>query len=124
MIPSSELSSRVAAIPYWCQRMDPGEVVTPGHTDPSKSLTRLKMPDSFCGKTVLDIGAWDGFYSFEAERRGAALVLATDSFCWGGGGPGTKAGFELAREALGTGVADMTIDVLDLSPPSEWGSLI
>jgi hypothetical protein len=30
------------------------------------------------GKTVLDIGAWDGFYSFEAERRGAARVLATD----------------------------------------------
>ncbi|MBI3117610.1 MAG: methyltransferase type 11, partial [Candidatus Hydrogenedentes bacterium] len=34
------------------------------------------------GKTVLDVGAWDGFFSFEAERRGAARVLATDHFCW------------------------------------------
>ena len=24
------------------------------------------------GKSVLDIGAWDGYFSFEAERRGAA----------------------------------------------------
>ena len=28
------------------------------------------------GKTVLDVGAWDGFFSFEAERRGAARVSA------------------------------------------------
>ena len=38
------------------------------------------------GKRVLDIGAWDGFFSFEAERRGAAQVLATDHFCWSGAG--------------------------------------
>ena len=36
------------------------------------------------GKTVLDIGAWDGYFFFEAERRGARRVLATDHFCWGG----------------------------------------
>lgn len=32
--------------------------------------------------------AWDGFFSFEAERRGASRVLATDNFCWSGPGPG------------------------------------
>ena len=32
----------------------------------------------FTGKTVLDIGCWDGYWSFYAERRGAARVLATD----------------------------------------------
>src|SRR5262245_20890100 len=32
----------------------------------------------FRGKTVLDIGCWDGYWSFYAERRGAASVLATD----------------------------------------------
>src|SRR5579862_4634511 len=31
------------------------------------------------GARVLDIGAWDGWYSFEMERRGAQ-VLAID--CW------------------------------------------
>jgi tRNA (mo5U34)-methyltransferase len=32
----------------------------------------------FKGKTVLDIGCWDGYWSFYAERRGAKRVLATD----------------------------------------------
>jgi tRNA (mo5U34)-methyltransferase len=32
----------------------------------------------FAGKTVLDIGCWDGMWSFEAERRGASRVVATD----------------------------------------------
>src|ERR1700760_2634834 len=54
------------------------------------------------GKRVLDIGAWDGFFSFEAERRGAARVLATDHFCWSGEGWGTKAGFDYAHAKLGS----------------------
>jgi len=32
----------------------------------------------FQGKSVLDIGAWDGYWSFYAEKRGAKCVLATD----------------------------------------------
>jgi tRNA (mo5U34)-methyltransferase len=74
------------------------------------------MPADLSGKAVLDIGAWDGFFSFEAERRGASRVLATDSFCWDGGGWGSKAGFELARHALKSHVEDKWIVVEDLSP--------
>jgi len=67
--------------------------------------------------TVLDIGAWNGFFSFEAERRGAKRVLATDSFIWSGAMPGLgKEGFSLARRALGSNVEDLYIDVMDLSP--------
>jgi tRNA (mo5U34)-methyltransferase len=111
---ADELRARVGAI-RWFHRMDLGGVVTPGVTDCAVVLERLCLPD-LRGRTVLDIGAWDGFYSFEAERRGASRVLATDSFSWGGGGWGTKAGFELAREALGSRVEDLTIDVMDLAP--------
>ncbi len=32
----------------------------------------------FRGKSVLDIGCWDGQWSFEAEARGASRVVATD----------------------------------------------
>lgn len=32
----------------------------------------------FAGKSVLDIGCWDGKWSFYAERRGATRVLASD----------------------------------------------
>jgi len=41
----------------------------------------------FHGKSVLDIGCWDGYWSFDAQRRGAKEVLATDDVTqnWSGG---------------------------------------
>ena len=39
---------------------------------------RLLDKVDFRDKTVLDIGCWDGYWSFYAERRGAKSVLATD----------------------------------------------
>ncbi len=35
---------------------------------------RLPIPSALQGKRVLDIGPWDGWFSFEAERRGADVV--------------------------------------------------
>src|SRR6266700_3688736 len=35
--------------------------------------------DRFAGRSVLDIGAFDGFYSFLAEARGARRVVAVDN---------------------------------------------
>jgi len=68
------------------------------------------------GKSVLDIGAWDGYFSFEAERRGASRVLATDHFCWSGPGWGTKAGFDYAHRKLGSKVETLDIDVPAITP--------
>jgi tRNA (mo5U34)-methyltransferase len=63
------------------------------------------------GLSVLDVGAWDGFFSFEAERRGAADVLAVDQYVWRAGGPGNRAAFDLCREVLDSHVKDKIIDV-------------
>ncbi len=63
------------------------------------------------GRRVLDIGAWDGFFSFEAERRGAAEVLATDHFCWSGQGWGDKSGFDHAHARFGSQVRSLDLDV-------------
>lgn len=111
------LADKVAAL-NWYHRMDLGGVVTPGVSDTRRGLPRLKLPHLLAGKSVLDIGAWDGFYSFEAARRGARQVLATDSFAWDGSCWGSKDGFLLARTALGLDdrVEDRLIDVMDLSP--------
>ena len=103
----ASLAERVAAL-RWYHTIDLGHgVVTPGVDDTRERLARLALPGSLAGKTVLDIGAWDGFFSFEAERRGAARVVASDSYSWKGGGWGTKSGFLLAREALGSRVEDV-----------------
>jgi tRNA (mo5U34)-methyltransferase len=68
------------------------------------------------GKSVLDIGAWDGYFSFEAEKRGASRVLATDHFCWSGPGWGTKAGFDHAHARYQSKVESLDIDVPQISP--------
>ncbi len=101
----------------WFHRINLGDTVTPGIDDSQEKLRRLAIPPDLAGKTFLDVGAWDGFFSFEAERRGAARVLATDSFVWQGKVPGySKAGFDYARQTLGSKVESMLIDPFDLSP--------
>jgi tRNA (mo5U34)-methyltransferase len=111
-----ELKKEVAKIDWW-HSIDLGNgVITPGVDRSSWKLKKLRMPQDLSGMSVLDIGAWDGFFSFEAERRGAKRVLAVDSFCWNGEGWGTKAGFILARKALRSKVEDRELEVLDISP--------
>ena len=101
----------------WYHQIDLGAgVVTPGTDNTLARMAMIGLPADLRGKSVLDIGAWDGAFSFEAERRGAARVVAVDSFCWSGSGWGTKAGFECARRLLGSSVEDREIEVLALSP--------
>src|SRR6186713_416121 len=89
----------------WYHQIDLGRgVITPGSDNTLARIAMIGLPAELCGQSVLDIGAWDGAFSFEAERRGADRVMAVDSFCWSGEGWGTKAGFECARRILGSKV--------------------
>lgn len=101
----------------WFHRIDLGDgVVTPGSDDTPYKLTALGLPDSLAGKTVLDIGAWDGFFSFECERRGADRVVASDFYCWNGGGIQDGGGFRLAHDALHSRVERLDASVETLDP--------
>lgn len=80
-----QLQQMVDSVPFWWHSMDVGEgIITNGFKTPdilAAELEALHLPD-LKGKTVLDIGAWDGFFSFEAERQGSARVLALDHYVW------------------------------------------
>src|SRR5438045_5518580 len=43
-----------------------------------RRIAQYPIPQDLRGKRVLDIGAWDGWFTFEMERRGAEVV-AVDS---------------------------------------------
>jgi tRNA (mo5U34)-methyltransferase len=76
---------RVDTVPFWWHSIPlDGGAVTPGLNTLDDLRTKhasLALPD-LRGKTVLDIGAWDGFFSFEAERAGAKRVVALDHYVW------------------------------------------
>jgi tRNA (mo5U34)-methyltransferase len=75
----SELLEQVKRL-KWTHSIDLGNgVVTPGQWGDHSPFLRKAIGDiGFRGKKVLDIGCWDGLWSFEAEKRGAAEVYATD----------------------------------------------
>jgi len=73
------LQERVDAIPYWYHRIElPGGIVTPGWAP--LSAERYRLPDDLTGKRVLDVGAWDGYWTWECLKRGARQVVAIDDF--------------------------------------------
>lgn len=94
----------------WWHSIDLGNgFVTPGAiplAELQANFAYLQLPDDLTGKRVLDIGCWDGFYSFECERRGAEVV-AVD--CW------RPEGFFLAHEALQSRVQFHELSVYELT---------
>ena len=116
--PAADLLAQVQRY-FWFHSIDLGNgVVTPGKKSPK--VLRAEADAIFGsldlrGKSVLDIGAWNGYFSFEAKRRQAHRVLATDHHCWSPEING-RATFDLARTTLELEVETMDIDVPDLSP--------
>jgi tRNA (mo5U34)-methyltransferase len=124
---TTELAERVADLDwYHTIELEPG-LETPGIFDLRPYLNRYGLPDRMDGLRVLEVGTFDGFWAFEMERRGATVV-AIDveddrDFDW----PASRrpgeftlrpqgAGFEVAREALGSQVERRVCSVYDASP--------
>jgi tRNA (mo5U34)-methyltransferase len=95
----------------WHHRIEvaPG-VVTPGAQDTPALLEQIGMPEDLSGMRVLDIGARDGFFTFEAEKRGAREVLALDNES------PHNTGFAIAAELLGSKATYVTENVYSLDP--------
>ncbi len=113
---------------YHTLELAPG-LRTPGWFD-LRELAAQILPGSLAGRRCLDVGTFDGFWAFEMERRGAAEVVAIDVLDprrWDWPANSTEevvaalaerkrggAGFELAREALGSAVERRELSVYEL----------
>jgi tRNA (mo5U34)-methyltransferase len=78
-----------------------------------RRLKLIQIPQDLTGKSVLDIGTWDGFFAFECEKRRASRVMAIDTYVWDLHGMAT---FRAAREILNSKVEDRRQDIHELSP--------
>ncbi|MCP4907217.1 MAG: DUF1698 domain-containing protein [bacterium] len=116
-----ELQIRIAEL-EWFHSIDLGcGLVTPGSDESPAKLARLGLPDDLVGRSVLDIGAYDGFFSFEAERRGADRVLAVDTLAWERGATSGWPCFSLAHRVLSSAVEARKVDIHSLAS-AEIGS--
>lgn len=106
------IQERVDAEPFWFHRMDLGDgVITPGRSGAATAkLPYFGLPDDMSGMRVLDVAAAEGFFSFEAERRGASEVVAIDF------DPRILRRFAICADALGSKISPLQMSVYDLDP--------
>jgi tRNA (mo5U34)-methyltransferase len=107
---NAEVETYIASRSWWHRiELRPG-LITPGVKDTFAELqTRIGLPDRLDGKTVLDIGAAEGFYSFECEKRGA-IVTAVDVV------NAADSGFGLTRSLLGSNARHIHGSIYNLDP--------
>ena len=106
----TELLTQISSHKSWYHQIEiaPG-IITPGVINCSETLNHLDLPNSLEGKRVLDIGAADGFFSFEAEKRGAKEVIAIDYL------QPDNYGFSIAAELLNSRVIYLVENIYNLS---------
>jgi tRNA (mo5U34)-methyltransferase len=90
---------------YWWHTIDLGNgVITQGAKDAELMKREADLffsPVSLHGKTVLDVGAWNGGFSVEALRRGASRVAGLDHLTWNLMQPPARETFDLVSRAFG-----------------------
>ena len=114
------------SVPLWFHTfaLAPG-VYTPGIARDHGYRLAVLGADRFAGRSVLDVGAFDGFYSFLAEVRGARRVVAVDNeqyVDWVRARFGVTltggAGFRAITELAASRVEYRRMDVLDVAASS------
>jgi tRNA (mo5U34)-methyltransferase len=105
-----QVRAEIATVPQWYQKIEvrPG-IVTPGINHSSFVLGHLRLPADCSGLRALDLGARDGYFSFELERRGAE-VTAIDYT------PPEATGFRVAARLLGSRVPYLHENLYNLRP--------
>ena len=94
---------------YHSLRLPSGELIEGLLTEErlKSRIAQFPIPEDLTGMRVLDIGAWDGWFTFEMERRGAEVVaidLVDDT------------NFRKARELMGSKAEYYVEDITFLTP--------
>lgn len=84
---NNEILAQVEQIRWWhtieLPLPDGKKIITPGevnHCTQEVATKRFGIPDNLTGMSVLDIGCWDGYFSFLAEKRGATEIYSIDPY--------------------------------------------
>jgi len=105
-----ELDELLSGIAWWQKwEIIPG-VFTPGPHDVQFLIDNLSLPLRMDGARVLDIGGWNGAFSFECERRGAADVVMIEPT------PVAATGFDRVKAFLDSKVHLHPGSIYDLDP--------
>lgn len=127
-----EAQTAIETVPLWFHTFSlaGGEIYTPGVARDHRYRLPV-FPDDLSGRSVLDVGAFDGFYSFLAEARGASRVVAVDNeqyrdwvrARWGVELEGGE-GFRAIADLLDSAVEYKRLDAFELDELSERFDLI
>jgi tRNA (mo5U34)-methyltransferase len=127
-----EARAVLGCVPLWFHTfsLDGAGVYTPGIAR-DHAYRLAAIPEQLTGARVIDVGTFDGFYAFLAERRGAARVVAVDNeqyVAWVRGRFGIDlepgAGFRAIAELLGSKVDYRRLDALDVDRLGETFDVI
>jgi tRNA (mo5U34)-methyltransferase len=109
------LEERLAAAGPWFHSMAFDNGATTNGRDPSEAKLRaLQLPADLSGHSLVDIGSYEGYFSFHAAQRGAR-VTANDHFVWQFDGGVSRRNFDLAHEVVGSPCEVLDADVGELA---------
>ncbi len=110
MLTPAEIHARLAQVQHWYHQIPIADgIVTPGINDTAQVLRLLELPETLKGLRVLDIGARDGFFSFECERRGAEVVAIDCA-------PAETTGFNVVRDLFSSKLTCIRANVYEITP--------
>jgi len=123
----------LSGVPFWFHTFALNRahgLYTPGAARDHRYRVKA-LPADFAGLRVLDVGAFDGFYAFLAEHRGAERVVAVDNeqykawvrSRWGVELEGGE-GFRAIRDLLGSRVEYHRLDAFEVEQLGERFDLV
>jgi tRNA (mo5U34)-methyltransferase len=114
-ITKADLQAKLDAQGFWFHSFAFTNGCRTNGQDPSeRKLHAINLPP-LAGKSVIDIGAFEGYFAFQAELLGASRVVACDHLVWNWPDFNARSNFEMIRQIASSRVEDVTLPVEELN---------